>query len=46
MEQQYVAAFVAGTGGPPEMGAQDRRGALLRDMQAFITSRRQVCRCT
>ena len=42
MEQQHVAAFLAGSGGPPEMTGEDRRGALLRDMQGFITGRRQV----
>ena len=42
MEQQHTKAFLNGTGGPPEMQEQDRKGGLLRDMQNFITSRNQV----
>ena len=39
LEQQHVAGYLSGASAG---GSEDRRGALLRNMQAFVASRSQV----
>jgi len=43
MEQQHMAAFVAGAGGLPGMRDGERRAALLREIQASLAATSQAC---
>lgn len=45
LEQQHLAAFVAGVKGLPDTVGDKRRPALLREVQEFLTTAKQVRWC-